>query len=401
MPDAAFGRLLDRSHLLMASGLLDLSTEYAADFGGRDVGLFLVDHEQRALHAMPGSAGDSGPHDVDATLAGRAYRLLTPVDGDDDGGRRIWVPLIDGIERLGVLGVTVDKVDEEAVLRTRWLAAMLAELVISRQAYSDLCESVRRTRPMTLAAELQRSLLPPFTVGTEQIVLSAVLEPCYDIGGDSFDYSIGDDMAQVLLLDAMGHGLDASVIAAVAVAAYRGQRVARDLVATYHAMDESVSSQFGPSRFATGVLCQLDVHSGRFQWISAGHPPGLLLREGRVVKTLEQQPTLPFGLSTLSPARPGIGIESLQPGDRVLLMTDGVLEARTADGEFFGVDRLVDFLQREEAGQQPVPETLRRLSHAILAHHDGQLADDATVVMLEWHGDQPAVIAKLLTAGTD
>ena len=80
----------------------------------------------------------------------------------------------------------------------------------------------------------------------------------------------------------------------------------------------------------------------------------------------------------------------MQPGDRLLLFTDGVIEARSADGEFFGLDRLVDLLTRQEAGGQPPPETLRRLIHTVLDHQHVALQDDATLLLLEWAGDSTA-----------
>jgi serine phosphatase RsbU (regulator of sigma subunit) len=78
--------------------------------------------------------------------------------------------------------------------------------------------------------------------------------------------------------------------------------------------------------------------------------------------------------------------EQLQPGDRLLLYTDGVTEARDAEGTEFGVARFTDFIVRSNADGLPVPETLRRLMNAILDYHDGRLRDDATVLFCEWRG---------------
>jgi serine phosphatase RsbU (regulator of sigma subunit) len=84
---------------------------------------------------------------------------------------------------------------------------------------------------------------------------------------------------------------------------------------------------------------------------------------------------------------PEIADEALQPGDIVLLYTDGVAEARTEVGEFFGIDRLVTFVTRALADQLPAPETMRRLVHAILAHQHERLQDDASAALLEWRPD--------------
>ncbi|WP_372462703.1 PP2C family protein-serine/threonine phosphatase [Streptomyces solaniscabiei] len=78
--------------------------------------------------------------------------------------------------------------------------------------------------------------------------------------------------------------------------------------------------------------------------------------------------------------------EQLEPGDRILLYTDGVTETRDRHEREFGLQRFTDFIIRHHADGLPVPETLRRLMQAILDHHDGQLSDDATVLCLEWHG---------------
>src|SRR4029079_9323438 len=136
-----------------------------------------------------------------------------------------------------------------------------------------------------------------------------------------------------------GHGLDAGLLATVAVAAYRNsRRQGLDLPDTVRFIDAAIASTFGPERFVTAVLAELDLRSGRMRWHNAGHPAPLLLRGGRVVKVLETEPGLPLGLGgECEPVW-----QPLEPGDRVLFFTDGVVEARSAAGEFFGVSRLVD-----------------------------------------------------------
>ncbi len=121
--------------------------------------------------------------------------------------------------------------------------------------------------------------------------------------------------------------------------------------------------------------------------MSAGHPPALLLRRGRIVKTLDQIVEPPLGLLT---GRPALGEERLEPGDRLLLYTDGVTEARGATGAFFGVERLGDFVAREASSGLVTPEVLRRLNQAILAYQEGRLQDDATTLAVEWCGEASA-----------
>ena len=92
---------------------------------------------------------------------------------------------------------------------------------------------------------------------------------------------------------------------------------------------------------------------------------------------------LPFGLGDGAP-KPRVA--ELEPDDAVLLYTDGVTEARTADGELFGLDRLVDLLEREAASGRSAEELLRRLVRAVLEHQGGGLRDDATLLLVQWTG---------------
>ena len=262
------------------------------------------------------------------------------------------------------------------------LAGVLAEVVVTKQAYGDLFERVRRRQQMSVATELAWRLLPPLTFGTDRLVISGVLAPVYNLG-DSFDYSVDAQTARISVFDAMGHGLEARLLASVAMAACRSsRRTGSDLIGTAAAIDGAVAAQFGADRFVTAVLAELELASGRLRWSVSGHPPPLLLRNGRIVKTLVGEVTPPLGVS----GAVVVTEEMLEPADQVLFFTDGVVKARSAAGEFFGVDRLVDMVTRTSAGATPAPETMRRLLHAILEHQEGELQDDATIVVVEWRG---------------
>lgn len=396
-----FDQLLGATHLTPPDELARLLAEHAANIGIQDLVLYLLDYEQAHLAPLGGQGGpgEAGVLRVDGTVGGRAFAegRIIDLEASDPHRRQLWVPLLDGTDRLGVIAMNVPApeghVEERQLVLCERYAHLAAQLVMTKGAYSDIFELARRRQPLSVAAELQRRMLPPSTVATEDFVLSGIIEPCYSAGGDSFDYAINDSVAHLAVFDAMGHGLSAASTASIAVAAYRNsRRRSLDLIGTYVAMDDTLVDHFGGERYATAVLARLDLGTGLFSWINAGHVPPLLMRDGRLVRTLDMTPSTPVGMPFGEPPVRAAQ-ERLQPGDRVLLYTDGVIEARTSTGEFFTAERLAEFLEHEAAGWLPAPETLRRLRRAIIGHQDGLLQDDATALLFEWRrGTERAVV---------
>jgi hypothetical protein len=383
--------LVARSHELRSSDIPDLVEEAAAYLGAASALVYLVDHEQRWLIPFgPKGAPRGETLNIDGTLAGRAFRSGRLVAGEDTGpgddATQVWVPLIDGADRMGVLSLGLDRPDERTLRRCGVLATLLAELITNRSRHGDTIPLLRRNREMTLAAELRWSQLPPLTTVTGEVALSGILEPAYEIAGDAFDFAVNTHDTHLGIFDAMGHGLEASVMASLAVSAYRhGRRTGLGLSELYRVIDEAVATIFGGERFVTGQFAHLDCITGEMLWLSAGHPQPLLLRNNRAVGELRCEPALPLGLGG-SPGQ--VSETSLEPGDRVLFYSDGVVEARSPAGELFGIDRLTDLLERAAASGQPLPETLRRLVHSVLDHQSDRLQDDATVLLLEWRGPE-------------
>jgi hypothetical protein len=386
--------LLASTHLTSPSSLGAAVLEHAGRAGATDVALYLVDHEHRHLvpWAPAPGAGHPAPAEaaIEGTVPGRCFAtssmLQLPAEGA--GQRRLWVPLLDGVERLGVLGVTVAAGDagvpEADVAVWERFGHLVAQLVVSKSAYGDVFDRLRRRRPMSLAGELQWAQLPPITSASPGLLVAAMLEPCYDAGGDAYDYAVNDPIAHFAILDAVGHGLAASGTASFALAAYRqARRTGQGLAETYAVMDAALGELYDGERYATAVLAELDVSTGELAWVSAGHPEPLLLRGGKLVKTLAVAPATPLGMPFLAgPVE--VGRVQLQPGDSVLLFTDGLPEARQPDGAFLGLERLAEFLERASAAGYAAPETLRRLRQAVLQHQDGVLQDDATALLVEW-----------------
>ena len=323
---------------------------------------------------------------VDSTLAGRAYRLLTVQTTTAGDVPVVWMPIIDGVERLGVLQVAVvdaSRLHDDAFLDDLWsFAHFLGHLVTIVGEYGDGVDTVRRQTPRTVSAELIWQLLPPLTSGTAKVVVSGRLEPASEVGGDVFDYALSDTTAQFAILDATGHDLHSGLAAATALAAYRNaRRQGQGLLEQTEAIHRAISAEFSGRTYATGVVGSLELDTGALHYIAAGHPPPLLLRRGRVVKTLAsgRRPLLGMDAQVADVAE-----EWLEPDDVVVLYTDGITEARNADREFFGLDRLVDFVEREAADGVPLPEVVRRVGRRILEHQGGVLQDDATLLLIQW-----------------
>ncbi|MDN3357897.1 PP2C family protein-serine/threonine phosphatase [Actinomadura sp. DC4] len=402
--DALLGRcltaLLARAHLMRPDDLTTALEEESRALGIEQVRIYLADLQQRHLYPVPGGGSDPGQAlAIESTLAGRAFQTVAVHQADGTVGEtsshRLWVPLTDGTERLGVMELIVDEITEVTLARCRALASLTGVLVISKSRYSDTFAQVRRDRPLTLPAEMVWAFMGPTTFATPQVVICAALEPAYDVGGDAFDYALLGDHLHLSLLDATGHDLAAGLIASVAIAACRNtRRAGGDLADIVAAADSAVADQFDDSRFATALVCDLDVGTGELRWITCGHPSPLLIRENKVVKELPRDPCLPLGLAghdraAVPGTRPPTHTEQLQPGDRVLLYTDGVVEGRSAVGGPFGQRRLSDFIIRHSSAGLSASETLRRLNRAIVGFQDDRLSDDATTVLLEWMPDDP------------
>ncbi len=395
---AVLRTLLEQVHLATPGQVPDVVAVAAAELDWT-TSMYLVDYEQR--HLVPFAAtGDPGgdPLSIDGTLAGRAFRLVDPVIVHG-GPPAVWLPLVDGTHRLGVLRVVVpdgtdleDPVVEDAY---RLLAHLSGHLVQAKRPYGDALSRVSRTRERTVATELLWDLLPPLSFGCEGLVVSAILEPCYEVAADAFDYSVLDDVAHLAVFDATGHDLSGTILAAVALAALRNsRREGRGLEETVRTVDRLVTEQGGGRLFVTGVTGRLDLRSGQLSYVNSGHPSPLLMRRGKVVKHLGGGRRVLLGLD-----RPEVTVaeEWLEPDDMVVLYTDGITEARDDEGRFFGLDRLIGHLERSASAGLPAPEMLRRLTHDVLDHQKGVLQDDATLVVAQWSSGEEHTYTSGLT----
>ncbi|MFF5234953.1 PP2C family protein-serine/threonine phosphatase [Dactylosporangium sp. NPDC000521] len=388
---AAVADLLQRDRLAQPDQLATVVAAAAAPLG-LDVWLYLVDQEQRILLPVPRPPAVSPPPlPVESTAAGQVFMSVRPRSSTVDGRARLWMPLLDGTERLGVLefvpaGGSVD--DPELLSGCDLFGQLVGHLVATKIPYGDALLQVRRQQRMSEASELLWRLLPPLTFACDRATVAAVLEPCYQVGGDAFDYAVNGGTLFLAIFDTAGHELRAGLGTAVVMSAIRAARRGGDGIAAMAlAADRALEEHLPELRFTTGVLAELDLDSGRLRYVNAGHPPPLLIRKGKVLRSLGGGKRLPLGLGEATiEGLVEVAEELLEPGDRLLLYTDGATEAFGRDGRLFGVEGLVDLVERD-TDDLAAPETLRRLCHTALTHYEGTPTDDVTLLLVEWAED--------------
>ena len=359
--------------------------------GAEDVSFLISDFSGDSLIRLGHSQGAratrrKGPETGDrvareGTPHGRALATQDVQVVDVDGGAELYAPVTSRGEAVGVLELLLPhRPDEQTVADVAEAAHALAYIVIAGRRYTDLYEWGQRSVPLSLAAEIQHRLLPgSYTCEAAQFTLAAWLEPAGEVGGDTFDFSLDRDTLHFSITDAMGHTVNASLLATLLVGSVRnGRRRGVDLVEQAQLADAALTRYAGRSQYVTGQLGCIDLTTGSACIVNAGHPPPLRLRDG-VVEELALAADPPFGavddVAYTTQQLP------LQAGDRLMFLTDGLLERRAAR-----VD--VRAVLRDSRGEHP-REAVQHLIQAATAASGGRLEDDGTALCLDWHGGPP------------
>jgi serine phosphatase RsbU (regulator of sigma subunit) len=389
------GRLLLAQQTAEPDAIVETLMTAAAALQARDCVLYLIDYEHVALMPHPDvlAHGEKpAVATVDGSMAGRAFQSGAVLAAHRDDGWHIWVPVTERTNKLGVLAMTVPQWDEEIEYFCTELGHAAAYLLMASAHYTDLPHLLRRRKDMDLAAEMQWSLLPPLSFASGGTSLAGLVEPAYEVGGDCFDYAVNHGVLDLAVIDAMGHGLTSAVLASLLIGAYRhGRRAGQDLPQLATSIDAATRTFPGPSTFATAILARLTVDTGVLTWLTCGHPHPLIVRGGSVLPVMDVTPGVPLGLGALGPVVGTVAEVALEPGDGILLYTDGVVESRDPDGEYFGEQRLHDLLAREHLAGGPPSEVIRRLVRSTVTHAQTRLRDDATMVYLRWDSAQQEV----------
>ena len=349
---------LQAAHTLPPDRLIDLLREAGAAIGALDVSMWLIDYGQSLLKPSVDHTGDVGPHggtmSVTGTTAGRVFARGESIDSDRPTPHR-WVPMLDGTERLGVLRFEFPAaVTQEQRRMSDAITSLAGELLVCKRSHTDRYDMQRRERQMNLAAELQWQQLPPLESTTPAAAVAGFVQPAYGVGGDGFDHSINGDSVDLTIYDAVGHGLHSALLSTLMISSLRhGRRRGLGLAERLAVADGDQRNlpwrlRHRPDRRA------VERHRDA-EWVNAGHPLPMLIRDGLVVGESTCAPRPPVGLQHMSQAATVVGSVQLQRADRVLFYTDGLVEGGRRGGPRFGVDRLGDLLAGPTPKACPVP----------------------------------------------
>ena len=252
-------------------------------------------------------------------------------------------------------------------------------MIIANRRYTDLFEWGQRTVPLTLEAEIQRRLLPAsYTCEADQFTLAGWLEPAGQVGGDTFDFSLDRNTLHVSMTDAMGHSVDSALLATLVVGSLRNtRRRGASLKEQAQEANHALLTHAPHGGFASGQLVRFDLVAQTACVLNAGHPRPFRLRQVEVeeIALVANQP-----LGVLPDVHWDEQELSLEAGDRILFLTDGMLE-RNAEG--------LDIPDLLLAGAHLHPrEAIQHLTHAVLDAVGGELRDDATSLCFDWHGGE-------------
>ncbi len=269
--------------------------------------------------------------------------------------------------------------DHLKVLTT--LASVAAIRVENNRLIESRLDRERLERELALASEIQQRFqptAPPIVPGYE---LQGISFPCYEIGGDYYDFIERDDGRLVIALgDVSGKGTAAALLMSSLHAAVHAQSASHDsLVGTISAVNRYLADNIPSNRFVTLFYAELDPESGALSFLNAGHNPPLIVHAAGTVEQLASG-GLPLGIKPDAEYREGR--TQLQKGDVLCIYSDGVTEAQSPAGEEFGPTRLYEVVSRNIDGS--AAGIRDRIESALTKFAQGtSAADDITLVIVK------------------
>ena len=289
-----------------------------------------------------------------------------------------------GLLAIGIVvatGLAADDYDRTAIVARvgGMIIATTAAVAVSIVRHT---QNERYAQLARLAAAAQEAILRPIGPQLGQLAIAGrylSATAAADIGGDLYEALSTPYGIRMIIGDVRGKGIDAVRVASIVLGAYRHVAYEKpDLRMVVADLDRAVARFVGDEDFVTAAV--VEERGGTLTVVNCGHPAPLLLRRGKVISLEPPRPAPPLGLSPAVQTR----VEHLEPGDRLLLYTDGLAEARRS-GEFFPTAERAWAL----LGHGTVQHGLASLESALVEWVRGQLDDDIALLLLEYTGAAP------------
>ena len=358
-------------------------------YGAEDVELFMADYGLTVLQPVSVLPHTMEPVSVHNSPAGRAFGSQKPYCEDTrDGRARLHLPVSVRGDRLGVLSVTLAEADAARQWESELaeIADVLGHEVMVAERDTDLYLQARRKDRLTLAAEMQWQLLPGRSCSRPEYELAAQLEPAYAIFGDNFDWSATADHLMLYVTNGMGEGIEASLLTNLAINALRNARRAGISIADQAALaDQAVYAHYQGRCYLSVLMFDFDLAAGRASVVDAGSPELWRLRGG-TVERVSFDAQLPLGM--FEETDYVVQDFDVEPGDRLVFVSDGVHAVASPKGEVYGEAALARAIHSTRL--LPAAEVPRAVLRELTGHRGEAVPeDDALIVCLDWHGRSP------------
>ncbi|MFJ5803589.1 PP2C family protein-serine/threonine phosphatase [Streptomyces decoyicus] len=354
-------------------------------YGALSVQLLLADYGATALTPFDalGTSGASIP--VANSAEGRAFGSQEPRRQVQQGEVvEHHLPVSVRGERTGILTVRlpVERSVPHTVDELVHAADLLGHELLVAERDTDVYQRARRISRLTLAAEMQWQLLPARACSAAEYAIGAQLEPAYAIHGDNYDWASDAHELTLAVTDGMGTGVDASLLTHLAVNALRNARRAGIGLEDQAALaDQALYAQYRGASYVSTLLLRFDLATGRVQAVDAGSPQLWRMR-GKSVELIDLDPQMPLGMfeETHYVAKE---FEVL-PGDRLLIVSDGVYAAVSPEGEGYARRALARALHASTL--LPAATVPRAVLRDLADYRDAESLDDSLVVCIDWFG---------------
>jgi serine phosphatase RsbU (regulator of sigma subunit) len=244
----------------------------------------------------------------------------------------------------------------------------------------------RLEQELSIAREIQQALLPRGFREFPHLSISAFNTPCHAVGGDYFDvFPMSEDRTAFVIADVAGKGIGAALLTTMLQGALTGMTLGADPARVFHHINDFLCQHADVGRYATMFFGMLD-RSGNLDYLNAGHPSPLLLRRGDVTEIFTEG-SFPVGL--IPEARYSTSRVTLEPGDTLVLFSDGVTEAADLHEQMYGVPRLSEILAGQH--ESPLDQLKKRVVDSVDDFARGaSQADDITLLFIRYRAASQA-----------